>query len=59
MSQKELDEKEQLPPLTERDRDLFLSALDRPARRMPEAIRKAKARHDALVVSDEKSENSQ
>lgn len=38
--------------LSDRDRDLFLAALDRPARPMPEAIRKAKARHAALVISD-------
>ncbi len=37
--------------LSDRDRDLFLAALDRPARPMPEAIRKAKARKAALVVS--------
>ncbi|WP_275099714.1 DUF1778 domain-containing protein [Sedimenticola hydrogenitrophicus] len=38
--------------LNDRDRDLFLAALDRPARPMPESIRKAKARHAALVVGD-------
>jgi uncharacterized protein (DUF1778 family) len=37
--------------LSDGDRDLFLAALDRPARPMPEAIRKAKARHASLVVS--------
>lgn len=52
MSQKKQDEREQLSPLSDRDRDLFLAALDRPVRPMPEAIRKAKACHDAMVVSD-------
>lgn len=37
--------------LSDRDRDLFFAALDRPARPMPEAIRKAKARKGALVVN--------
>ncbi len=37
--------------LSDRDRDLFLAALDRSARPMPEAIRKAKARKAALVVN--------
>lgn len=38
--------------LTDRDRDLFLTALDRPARPLPAAVRKAKARHATLVISD-------
>lgn len=38
--------------LSDRDRDRFLAALDRPARPMPQTIRKAKARKGALVVSD-------
>jgi len=42
-----------IPPLSERDRDRFLAALDRPARPVPEAIGKARARHDTRVVSDE------
>lgn len=43
----------QLPPLSNRDRDLFLAALDRPARPMPDSVRKAKANYAKLVVSDE------
>lgn len=45
-------EKQPLPPLSDRDRDQFLAALDRPARPIPEAIRKAKKRHEELIVSD-------
>ena len=37
--------------LSVRDRDLFLGALDRPVRPIPEAVRKAKARKRATVVS--------
>ncbi|MES9856672.1 MAG: DUF1778 domain-containing protein [Sedimenticola sp.] len=43
---------QQAIPLSDRDRDLFLAALDRPVRPMPKALRKAKAHHAALVVSD-------
>lgn len=38
--------------LSDRDRDLFLAALDRAARPMPKAIRKARAHHAASVASD-------
>lgn len=38
--------------LSDRDRDLFLAALDRQARPMPQPIRKAKARQDSLVTGD-------
>lgn len=39
--------------LSDRDRDLFLSALDRTAARpVPEAIHKAKARHGVLIARD-------
>lgn len=44
--------KEEVVSLSDRDRDFFLAALDRPARPMPEAIRKAKAHQGALVASD-------
>jgi uncharacterized protein (DUF1778 family) len=37
--------------LSDHDRELFLAALDRPARPMPESIRKAKARKGAMVES--------
>ncbi|NOR51760.1 MAG: DUF1778 domain-containing protein [Gammaproteobacteria bacterium] len=42
---------EQIPSLSNRDRDLFLAALDRPVRPIPESIRKAKERHASVVVS--------
>jgi uncharacterized protein (DUF1778 family) len=35
--------------LSDRDRDLFLAALDRPARPIPEAVRKARSRKARLV----------
>lgn len=38
--------------LSDRDRDLFLAALDRPVRPMPEAICKAKGRKVSIVASD-------
>ncbi|PKM46256.1 MAG: hypothetical protein CVV05_04605 [Gammaproteobacteria bacterium HGW-Gammaproteobacteria-1] len=39
--------------LSDRDRDLFLSALDRTtARPVPETIHKAKARHGVLIARD-------
>ena len=44
--------RQQAVVLSDRDRDLFLSALDRPARAMPEAIRKAKRRKNTLIVRD-------
>lgn len=44
--------KEGVVSLSDRDRNFFLSALARPARPMPEAIRKAKAHQGALVASD-------
>lgn len=44
--------RKQAVTLSNRDRDLFLTALDRPARPMPEAFRKAKARQGTQVVSD-------
>lgn len=43
----------QLPSLSNRDRDLFLAALDRPARPIPESTRKAKMNYTRLIVSDE------
>lgn len=44
---------EQLPPLSDRDRDVFLAALDRPAREMPESIKKAKANYSKLIASEQ------
>lgn len=44
---------QQLPALSSRDRDLFITALDRTARPMPDSIRKAKKQHASLVVSDQ------
>ena len=38
--------------LSDRDRDQLFSALDRNARPIPEAIRKAKSRHAALIASN-------
>lgn len=43
----------QVVMLSDRDRDLFLSALDRTAARpVPETIHKAKARHGVLIARD-------
>lgn len=36
--------------LSDRDRDRFLAALDRPVRSIPETVRKAKARCDAHLA---------
>ena len=44
---------EQLPPLSDRDRDDFLAALDRPARKMPESIKKAKANYSKLISNEQ------
>lgn len=44
--------RQQTVVLSNRDRDLFLSALDRPARAIPEAIRKAKRRKSTLIGGD-------
>ncbi len=38
--------------LSDRDRDLFLAALDRPARPIPEAVREARVRHADLIVDE-------
>jgi uncharacterized protein (DUF1778 family) len=38
--------------LSDRDRDQFLAALDRPARPVHETVNKAKERYAALVVRD-------
>lgn len=38
--------------LSDRDRDLFLAALDRAPRPIPDALRKAKERRNAVVVND-------
>jgi uncharacterized protein (DUF1778 family) len=38
--------------LSDRDRDQFLAALDRPARPVPQAVRKAKARQATLLADD-------
>jgi hypothetical protein len=54
------EEQETLPPLSDRDRDQFLEALDRPVRRIPEAIHKAMKRREELIVSDvDTSDNGQ
>jgi len=45
-------QRKQAVTLSDRDRDLLLCALDRPARPAPDAVRKAKARHAALVGHD-------
>lgn len=37
--------------LTDRDRDQFLAALDRPARPIPDSLRKAKERRADLVAN--------
>jgi len=36
--------------LSDRDRDRFLAALDRPAQPLPESLRKTKARRSALMA---------
>ncbi len=38
--------------LSGHDRERFLDALDRPARPAPEAIRKAKDRHEQQIIDD-------
>lgn len=38
--------------LSDRDRDRFLSALDRPVRSIPQSVRKAKKRQSSLVKDD-------
>jgi len=52
MSKELPKDKEPLPPLSDRDRDHFLEALERPACPLPESISKAKANYTKLVVSD-------
>ena len=47
-----LRQRQQAVVLSDRDRDLFLNALDRPARPIPESVRKAKERHDQLIEKD-------
>lgn len=38
--------------LSDIDTDIFLEALERPPRPMPESIRKAKLRHNRIIKSD-------
>lgn len=38
--------------LSDRDRELFLAVLDRPARPLPASTRKAKTRHADQIVSE-------
>lgn len=54
MSKKPEEDIEQLPHLSDRDRDIFIATLEHPERPMPDAIRKARARKEELVVSDSK-----
>ena len=42
----------QVVMLSDRDRNRFLTALDRPVRPQPEAVRKAKANRDASVIHE-------
>ena len=42
----------QVVMLSDRDRDRFLTALDRPARPQPEAIRKAKTNRDTAIIHE-------
>jgi uncharacterized protein (DUF1778 family) len=44
---------EQLPPLSDRDRDVFLAALDRPAREIPESNKKAKTNYSKLIANEQ------
>lgn len=44
--------RQQAVTLSDRDRDRFLAAIERPARPAPEAMRRARERHAALVVND-------
>lgn len=54
MSKKQTNHgQEPLPPLSDQDRDQFLAALERPARPMPDTIRKAKKWRVKFIVSDD------
>ena len=53
MINKSSEENEQMSPLSDRDRDIFLDALARPARRIPDSIREAKKRREKVVISDD------
>jgi len=44
--------RERAVSLSDRDRDRFLAAIERPARPAPEAMKRARERHTAIVVND-------
>jgi len=44
---------EQIPPLSDRDRDAFLAALDRPVRAMPDSIKKARMNYSKIISNEQ------
>ncbi|MCW8827609.1 MAG: hypothetical protein OQK94_00985 [Gammaproteobacteria bacterium] len=52
MTNKSSKENEQMSPLSDPDRDIFLDALSRPARPIPDSIRVAKKRREKIIISD-------